>query len=329
MTEIYSELDFLNAFGKADDTLSTAARSISELITCEGRINLDFNDVKTTLENGGVAIISSGYGEGERRMTKAIEDALNSPLLKNRDVYGSKRILVNIYFSRNAEQKFVMSEVNEMREFMCNFAPEVDVIWGVAFDDTLGEKVKVTILASGFNVTLNNEISTKPAAGKPAFVEPDPSDGIKRIIDEVRDRFDYIFIDCSPSLGYTTVNILTAADSVLIPVQCEYLALEGLSKLLNTIKKVKSGLNPALEIEGFVMTMYMRNRLNNQVTNEVREHFGPLAFDTIIQRNIRLGEAPSHGKPIMLYDASATGAVNYLTLAKEFLKRNRKKKQNE
>lgn len=143
LTEIYSELDFLNAFGKADDTLSTAARSISELITCEGRINLDFNDVKTTLENGGVAIISSGYGEGERRMTKAIEDALNSPLLKNRDVYGSKRILVNIYFSRNAEQKFVMSEVNEMREFMCNFAPEVDVIWGVAFDDTLGDRKSV------------------------------------------------------------------------------------------------------------------------------------------------------------------------------------------
>ena len=151
---------------------------------------------------------------------------------------------------------------------------------------------------------------------------------IKQIIDQVRDQFDYIFIDCSPSLGYTTVNILTAADSVLIPVQCEYLALEGLSKLLNTIKKVKSGLNPALEIEGFVMTMYMRNRLNNQVANEVREHFGALAFDTIIQRNIRLGEAPSHGKPIMLYDAAASGAINYLTLAKEFLKRNRKTKQN-
>ena len=148
---------------------------------------------------------------------------------------------------------------------------------------------------------------------------------IKRIVDSVRDKFDYIFIDCSPSLGYTTVNILTAADSVLIPVQCEYLALEGLSKLLNTIKIVKSGLNPALEIEGFVLTMYMRNRLNNQVATEVREHFGHLAYDTIIQRNIRLGEAPSHGKPIMLYDASAIGAENYLTLAKEFLKRNRKK----
>lgn len=185
LTEIYSELDFLNAFGKADDTLSTAARSISELITCEGRINLDFNDVKTTLENGGVAIISSGYGEGERRMTKAIEDALNSPLLKNRDVYGSKRILVNIYFSREAQTKFVMSEVDEMREFMCNFAPEVDVIWGVAFDESLGEKVKVTILASGFNVTLNNEVSPKkPSAGKQVFVEPSPDDNTRRLMDE-------------------------------------------------------------------------------------------------------------------------------------------------
>jgi len=147
---------------------------------------------------------------------------------------------------------------------------------------------------------------------------------VKRIVDEVRDRFDYIFIDCSPSLGYTTVNILTAADTVLIPVQCEYLALEGLSKLLATIRKVKSSLNPALEIEGFLLTMYMRNRLNNQVVNEVREHFGDLAYDTVIQRNIRLGEAPSHGKPVVLYDAAAVGTENYLNLAREFLKRNKK-----
>lgn len=150
---------------------------------------------------------------------------------------------------------------------------------------------------------------------------------MKNIIEQIREKYDYIFIDCSPSLGYTTVNILTAADTVLIPVQCEYLALEGLSKLLNTIKIVQNGLNPDLDIEGFVLTMYMRNRLNNQVATEVREHFGELAFDTVIQRNIRLGEAPSHGKPVMLYDASATGAVNYLNLAKEFLKRNRKAKQ--
>ncbi|MBP3317176.1 MAG: ParA family protein [Alistipes sp.] len=156
---------------------------------------------------------------------------------------------------------------------------------------------------------------------------PQMEDGhhvIKKLLEPIRDNYDYIFNDCSPSLGYTTVNILTAADSVLIPVQCEYLALEGLSKLLNTIKIVKNGLNPDLEIEGFLLTMYMRNRLNNQVATEVRQHFGELAFDTVIQRNIRLGEAPSHGKPVMLYDASATGSVNYLTLAKELLKRNRK-----
>ena len=147
---------------------------------------------------------------------------------------------------------------------------------------------------------------------------------LKNALEPLRAAYDYIFIDCSPSLGYTTVNILTAADTVLIPVQCEYLALEGLSKLLNTIRKVKSGLNPALDIEGFLLTMYMRNRLNNQVVNEVREHFGQLAYDTIIQRNIRLGEAPSHGKPVMLYDAGAVGSENYLNLAREFLKRNRK-----
>ena len=148
---------------------------------------------------------------------------------------------------------------------------------------------------------------------------------IKGIVDSVRDSYDYIFIDCSPSLGFTTVNILTAADSVLVPVQCEYLALEGLSKLLNTIQKVKGHLNPNLDIEGFVLTMYMRNKLNNQVVGEVREHFGDLTYETIIQRNIRLGEAPSHGTPIMLYDASATGSTNYLSLAREFLKRNRKR----
>ena len=148
---------------------------------------------------------------------------------------------------------------------------------------------------------------------------------MKRIVDRVRDRYDYVFIDCSPSLGYTTVNILTASDTVLIPVQCEYLALEGLSKLLNTIRKVKTSLNPALDIEGFLLTMYMRNRLNNQVVAEVRDHFGPLTYETVIQRNIRLGEAPSHGKPVVLYDAAATGSENYLALAREFLKRNRNK----
>ena len=170
LTEIYPDLDFLTAFGKADDMLSTAARSISDLINVNGKINLDFKDVNTTLRDGGVAIISSGYGEGEHRVTKAIEDALNSPLLKNRDVYGSKKILLNFYFNPNSDQPFVMEEVNEMREFMCNFDSDVDVIWGTAFDESLGSKIKITILASGFNVSLNNETpppmvsSRKPAA---------------------------------------------------------------------------------------------------------------------------------------------------------------------
>ena len=161
LTEIYPDLNFINAFGKADDTLSVAARSISELITVDGKINLDFKDVNTTLRDGGVAIISSGYGEGEHRVTKAIKDALDSPLLKNRDVYGSKKILMNFYISPNSKNPFKMAEVDEMRKFMINFSNEVDVIWGVAFDDTLEDKVKITILAAGFNVSLESE---KPVA---------------------------------------------------------------------------------------------------------------------------------------------------------------------
>ena len=150
---------------------------------------------------------------------------------------------------------------------------------------------------------------------------------LQKAIAPVVDDFDYILIDCSPSLGFIPVNALTAADSVIIPVQAEYFALEGISQLLNTIRIIKSRLNPSLEIEGFLLTMYMRNKLNNQVVSEVREHFGELAYQTIIQRNIRLGEAPSHGKPIMLYDASATGAGNYLSLAREVLKRNKTKRE--
>ena len=145
--------------------MSIAARSISELITTQGMINLDFNDVNTTLRDGGVAIISSGYGEGEHRVTKAIEDALESPLLKNRDVYGSKKILMNFYFSRESHAPFKMAEVDEMRQFMTNFSPEVDVIWGVGFDDTLEDKIKITILAAGFEVSLDSEAPATAADG--------------------------------------------------------------------------------------------------------------------------------------------------------------------
>ncbi len=170
------------------------------------------------------------------------------------------------------------------------------------------------LLPSSINLVAAD--SELPSLENPHFL-------MKNVLEDVRNDYDYILIDCSPSLGYTTVNIFTAADALLIPVQCEYLALEGLSKLLNTVKIVKGGLNPQLAIEGFILTMYMRNRLNNQVVNEVRAHFGDLAFETVIQRNIRLGEAPSYGKPVMLHDASAVGSKNYMNLAKEFLKRER------
>ncbi len=147
----------------------------------------------------------------------------------------------------------------------------------------------------------------------------------KRIIEKITTPYDYIFIDCSPSLGLLTLNALTAADSVIIPVQCEYFALEGLGKLLNTIKLVQNTLNPDLQIEGFLMTMYdPRLKLANQVVEEVRRHFQDMVFDTIVQRNIRLTESPSHGVPVIMYDAKSKGAINYLNLAEELIKRNEK-----
>ena len=157
LISIYPDLDFNNAFGKADDTLSTAARSISELITAEGHMNLDFNDVNATLRDGGVAIISTGYGEGEGRVTKAIEDALNSPLLKNRDIYSSSKILLNVYFNPESSEPFQMSEMSEMENFMANFSRDVDVITGIAFDKALDNKIKITVLAAGFDVSLTEE----------------------------------------------------------------------------------------------------------------------------------------------------------------------------
>ena len=139
----------------------------------------------------------------------------------------------------------------------------------------------------------------------------------------VKDEYDFIVIDCSPSLGLITVNALVAADSVIVPVQCEFFALEGLGKLLNTIKIVQNRLNPDLQIEGILMTMYDgRLRLCNQVVSEVRRHFDEMVFSTIIHRNTRLSEAPSFGKPVILYDSDSKGAVNYLNLAKEILQKN-------
>ena len=145
---------------------------------------------------------------------------------------------------------------------------------------------------------------------------------LKNLLEPLRKEYDYILIDCAPSLGLITVNALTAADSVIIPVQCEYFALEGISKLLNTIRIIKSKLNPKLEIEGFLLTMYdSRLRLANQIYDEVKRHFQELVFKTVIQRNVKLSEAPSHGLPAILYDADSAGAKNHLALAKEIISR--------
>ncbi|MEN8225017.1 MAG: AAA family ATPase [Bacteroidota bacterium] len=145
---------------------------------------------------------------------------------------------------------------------------------------------------------------------------------MRKVIDQVKDNYDYIILDCSPSLGLITVNALTAADSVIIPVQCEYFALEGLGKLLNTIKIVQTRLNEKLDIEGILLTMFdSRLRLSKQVVEEVKTHFQQMVFETIINRNTKLGEAPSFGETIIMHDASSTGAINYLNLAREILQK--------
>jgi chromosome partitioning protein len=149
---------------------------------------------------------------------------------------------------------------------------------------------------------------------------------MKDTLAKIKNDYDYIIIDCSPSLGLITVNALTAADSVIIPVQCEYFALEGLGKLLNTIKIVQKRLNPALSIEGLLLTMYdSRLRLSNQVVEEVKQHFESLVFNTIIHRNSKISEAPSFGKPVIAFDIESKGSVNYLHLAKELIENNEKK----
>ena len=153
---------------------------------------------------------------------------------------------------------------------------------------------------------------------------------MRMAIDKVKENYDFIIIDCSPSLGLITINSLTAADAVIIPVQCEYFALEGLGKLLNTIKIVQTRLNNDLAIEGILLTMYdTRLRLSNQVVDEVKTHFQNLVFNTIIQRNTKLGEAPSHGESIIMHDASSRGATNYLNLAREVLQKNNATRMNQ
>ncbi len=173
LTEIYPEVNLDNGFALADDTLTVAARSIAELITTPGRINVDFNDVDTTLRNGGAAIISTGYGEGPNRVSQAIEDALNSPLLKNRNILSSKRLLFNLYYSRDAGEPFVMSEASELTNFISSIdTGEVDVIWGLKYDESLENRVKITILAAGFDDIDEAAITGRKPAAPAAAANP-------------------------------------------------------------------------------------------------------------------------------------------------------------
>lgn len=227
--------------------------------------------------------------------------------------------------------------VLEKRVLLIDADPQANATSGLGFDTRSIKSGIYECLTDGLNPTevmLKAEVpgldiipSTIDLVG--AEIEmvslPDREKIMKKAIEKIRDQYDYILIDCSPSLGLITVNALSAADSVIIPVQCEYFALEGLGKLLNTIKFIQSRLNTALEIEGFLLTMYdARLRLSNQVVDEVTKHFQQMVFKTIIQRNIKLSESPSFGKPVILYDASSTGSVNYLNLAKELLQNNDK-----
>jgi len=227
--------------------------------------------------------------------------------------------------------------VLEQKVLIVDADPQANATSGIGFDT---KNIKTSIYeclvdeVNPSNIILNSEIegldilpSSIDLVG--AEIEmlnlPKREKVLRRVIAKVKDDYDFVLIDCSPSLGLITVNSLTAADSVMIPVQCEYFALEGLGKLLNTIKIIQNRLNPELEIEGFLLTMYdSRLRLSNQVVDEVKKHFQQMVFETIIQRNIKLGEAPSFGKPAILYDADSKGAVTHLNLARELMQKNDK-----
>ena len=225
--------------------------------------------------------------------------------------------------------------VLEYRTLLVDADPQANSTTGVGFDlhnitsslyDCMGNNLPAT------DVILTTEVPNLHLI--PSHIDlvgaeieminyPNRENVLKNILEPVANRYDFIVIDCSPSLGLITVNSLVAANSVIVPVQCEFFALEGLGKLLNTIKIVQSRLNPELQIEGILMTMYDgRLRLGNQVISEVRRHFDDMVFQTIIHRNARLSEAPSAGKPVILFDADSKGTLNYLNLTKEILQKN-------
>jgi chromosome partitioning protein len=225
--------------------------------------------------------------------------------------------------------------VLEFKTLLVDADPQANATSGVGFDP---KNVKASIYECIINeaepADIILETTTPNLFLLPAHIDlvgaeieiinmPNREQMMRSAMQKIKDAYDFIIIDCSPSLGLVTINSLTASDSVIIPVQCEYFALEGLGKLLNTIKIVQSRLNTDLEIEGILLTMYdIRLRLSNQVVEEVKTHFQQMVFDTIIQRNTKLGEAPSFGETIIMHDATSKGAINYLNLAREILQKN-------
>jgi chromosome partitioning protein len=225
--------------------------------------------------------------------------------------------------------------VLEFKTLLVDADPQANSTSGVGFDP---RNIKTSIYECLINEVEPQDIILETTSPNlfllPAHIDlvgaeieivnlPDRERMMRAALAKIKDDYDFIIIDCSPSLGLVTINALTASDSVIIPVQCEYFALEGLGKLLNTIKIVQSRLNTDLEIEGILLTMYdIRLRLSNQVVEDVKTHFQTMVFDTIIQRNTKLGEAPSFGETIIIHDASSKGAVNYLNLAREVLQKN-------
>ena len=237
LIEIYGDLDFFNALYKSDETLATAARSISEIITSEGHMNLDFRDVETTLRDGGAAIISTGYGEGEKRVTKAIENALDSPLLKNRNIFSSKKLLFNLYFSEQAEKKFLMGEMQEFTTFVKTIDKRVDVIWGASVDNTLGDSIKVTLLASGFEED-EDGLAPAPYASDPVSHDKartvDQTDSQNILRKEYGSKVDYY------STNYIILKPLQFDDDSVIEVLENSPAYNREKKVVESVRGVSS-----------------------------------------------------------------------------------------